>query len=498
MAESRRSFLTPLTSNHGARGSDTSQLIVLNTGRIVATQRPPIRPPTGSDRGGTLNLAPRFRRSNSVPPKLKGKSGGRHSSGHSVPQVDRLKAAPPQEVHGRGTQQLTASTGPSPQRKTKLLERWASQTLTPAGDNRLIADLATLTPLESSLDLAKATTSMISSEPVKFGQSGQAPAGDGQRKPATAATARAYRADLRDLSGFCAQKGWPLELEQLDERRLFAYLASLVKAGRSPSTLRRRLTAFRAHVVEGGQQLVSVQELHALEDRLLKSAGSQTAALVVSDDTIIREGLAAVLARRGVLTWTDRTSDAIPGTPEIWDYVIVWLPSRRGIDPFSSVQWVAAASPTGVPIVTLYPGKVTDLVRLRLAEAGARYAVPQAWLSERVEELPQMLATASLPVRFHLETPLALRQKLGLHLSGQLQPLLAAAALLDDDVWRPTRYEDAPRVNRNEMQRLRRIASVDAGIPPPLGRYSTAVRSAPTEPDWREVRRVVRQAFNLR
>lgn len=311
------------------------------------------------------------------------------------------------------------------------------------------------------------------------------------------ATARAYAADLRDLHDFSVRMRLPVSLDQVTERHLFAYLASLIKAGRSSSTVRRRLTAMRANVADNGHGLLTVSGLHAMEDHLQKSLGTQTTALIASDDAIVREGLAAVLSRQGVLTWTDRVSEAVAGDSEIWDYMIVWLPSRHGVDPFASVEWIATASANGVPIVTLHPDRLTVLARLRLAEAGARYAIPQSWLSERIEGLPQMLSTASLPVRFHLETPLALRQRLGLELSGQLQPLLDAAAHVDERVWRASRHEDAPRVDRSEIQRLRRIAKIHAGIPPPSGRYSTAVRSAPTAPDWREVRRVVRQALNF-
>lgn len=317
-------------------------------------------------------------------------------------------------------------------------------------------------------------------------------------KTRSKATDRAYRSDLRAIADFWADMGAPVPLEDLSEGYLFAYLASLVKAGRSTSTLRRRLTALRSYVSDHDHGALTIDGLHALEDRILRSATSRTSALVVSDDVIVREGLAAVLATQGVLTWSDRTADAHHGSAAVWDYVLVWLPSRRGIDPYSSVNWVAAASPTGAPIVALYPNKITDLFRLRLSEAGARYALPQVWLAEKVEELPQMLATASLPVRFHLETPLAIRQRLGLRLAGELEPLLAAASEVDEDVWRAAAHEDAPRLSRGEIQRLRRIAAETAGIPPPIGRYSTAVRNAPTTPDWREVRRVVRQAFNMR
>lgn len=315
--------------------------------------------------------------------------------------------------------------------------------------------------------------------------------------PRAEATVRAYRSDLRDIAEFVSDGGSTRSLDDLDDRHLFAYLVYLVRSGRSTSTIRRRLTALRSYVSDRQHPTLTVAGLHSMERRFLTSPAGPTSTLVISDDAIVREGLAALLGRQGVLTWPEVTSSAMFGGTAVWDYVLVWLPSRRGIDPFSSVDWVAAASTTGVPVVALYPTRITDLVRLRLAEAGARYALPQWWLANRVDELHQLLETATLPTRFHLETPLAIRQRLGLRLSGQLAPLLEAASEVDPAVWRSTAQEEAPRLGRSKVQRLRQIANDEAGIPPTTGRYSTAVRNAPTTPDWRDVRRIVRLAFNL-
>lgn len=319
----------------------------------------------------------------------------------------------------------------------------------------------------------------------------------GYHSPHSAATARAYRSDLRDVCDFWEGLGVTGGLEQLDERHVFAYLVGLVKAGRSPSTIRRRLTALRARVADQGHPVITVDGLHGIEDRLLRAATSRTAVMVASDDAIVREGLAAILSQQGILTWAGHTREALLGSMAVWDYVLVWLPSRQGVDPYSSVNWIAEAAASGVVVVALYPSRVTDLFRLRLAEAGARYALPQWWLSDRVEDLPQMIATATLPTRFHLETPLALRQELGLQLSGQLAPLLAAAMEVPDRIWRSSGADEDSALTRSEIQRFRKIAAFEAGIPPSADRYSTGLRSAPRVPDWREVRRVVRQSFNF-
>ncbi|WP_346027430.1 site-specific integrase [Arthrobacter parietis] len=312
------------------------------------------------------------------------------------------------------------------------------------------------------------------------------------------ATTRAYQSDLRDVCDFWERHGVAGGLDQLEERHVFAYLVSLMKTGRSPSTVRRRLTALRAWVTDQGHPAIAVDGLHRMEGSLLRSATSQTAVMIASDDAIVREGLTVILSQQGILTWAGDTRESLVGSAALWDYVLVWLPSRKGIDPYSSVNCASEAAATGVVVVALYPGQITDLFRLRLAEAGVRYALPQWWLSDRVEDFPQMITTATLPTRFHLETPLALRQELGFQLSGQLAPLLAAAMEVPEQVWRSYGFDENLVLTRSEVQKFRKIAAYQAGVPPSAARYSTGLRSASKIPDWREVRKVVRQSFNFR
>ena len=67
-------------------------------GRSVAPQRPPIRPPTSFNRGGTQQPGRRLRRSNSVPPKPKtsfltaGRSSGEEKSRKRILQRDGRRA----------------------------------------------------------------------------------------------------------------------------------------------------------------------------------------------------------------------------------------------------------------------------------------------------------------------------------------------------------------------------------------------------------------------
>ncbi|WP_130013924.1 hypothetical protein [Serinicoccus sediminis] len=238
---------------------------------------------------------------------------------------------------------------------------------------------------------------------------------------------------------------------------------------------------------------------HALREiagRLALLATSRTTVSVVSDDPIIREGLDTVLNRHGLLTWPSSVADAVTPSRGAWDYVLLWLPSREGIDPFASISHVARLSSSGVPVVTVYPGQITPLCRLRLSEAGARYALPQWWLSRHVESLSDTLARAELPAQFHLGTPLAIRQELGLGLDGQLEPLLDAAKQIPLEVWRNPEAS-ASMLARPQVHHLRGLA-LRAGVPLPLDRYSTATRKAPSTPAWRDVHRVVRGVFNFR
>lgn len=237
-------------------------------------------------------------------------------------------------------------------------------------------------------------------------------------------------------------------------------------------------------------------DLDDLTRRLARLAAGRTTISVVSDDPIMREGLDTVLNRHGVLTWPSTVETSLTPVRGAWDYVLLWLPSRAGIDPFSSIAHIPRLASSDVPVVTVYPGMITKLCRLRLAEAGARYAIPQWWLSQSVEKISELFARAELPAAFHLETPLALRQELGLRLSGELEPLLSAAMLIPERVWRD-RNAPAATLQRTEVTRLRRLA-LNAGLPPPDDRYSAVTRKAPSSPAWRDVHTMVRGIFNFR
>lgn len=315
----------------------------------------------------------------------------------------------------------------------------------------------------------------------------------------SAATLRAYAKDFEDLAEWCRSKGLP-STAALRSREVFAYLVDIHKRGRSLSTVRRRATMLRRIA---GTPLLDVppSELSRLERRVLRSDPGQASVLVISDDAIIRAGLGTVLSESGAISWADSTGALSPSTADVWDYILVWINSTRGLDRFSPIQKIralGAMTTTRVPVIALHAGEVNALVRLRLAEAGVRYVVPHPWLSEHIAELAELLSRAEVPIGFHLETPLAQRQRLGLSLNGELEPLLQVAAELPDTLWTGYLPQSHLPIGRSEIVRLRRIAAERAGIPAPdFSKYAASLRRAPDTPEWPRVREVVRVAFGF-
>ena len=335
--------------------------------------------------------------------------------------------------------------------------------------------------------------------------------GKGLQSTLSPASARAYKSDIRDIDQWCKGRGLNAGIVGLDERTLFAYLVELVHLGRSPATVRRRLTALRSFVdymetvpPAAGQPrlpMLKAEQLFTLEKRVPAELKTQTGVLIVSDDSIVRAGLASVLSESGVLCWSEKVKTVDAATFSVWDYVLVWVATSRGIDSFGAVEAIRALDSdltAQVPIVAVHPGKVSPVVRLRLVEAGMRYAVPQSWLSSNFGSLSALLANAEIPQRYHLETPLALRQKLDLSLSGDLGALLDAAAQMPSIVWTGHLSQDRLPISRKEILKVRLLALEKAGVPAPaFSKYATSLRAAPTLPEWSEVRKIVRLAFAI-
>ncbi len=310
---------------------------------------------------------------------------------------------------------------------------------------------------------------------------------------------RAYLADLADIRSWCASRQIP-GIPALTALDAFVYLVEQRRLGRAHATLRRRRTLLRK-LIAHGSVAISAGELGMVEDRFQKMGDDATTVLVVSDDAIIRAGLRAVLTDSRAGCWTEESERLSRPTADFWDYVLIWINYRHGLDPYGPLRHINSMGSTftaQTPIVAVYTGRLTPMLQLRLAEAGVRYAVPHAWLSDHLHLLAEMLDTASVPIQFHLDTALAMRQRLGLSLSGTIDALLSAAAEVPAVVWTGHLPQTHLPISRTEVTRLRRIAGELAGVPgPDFSKYATSAKRAPETPEWPRVREVVRQALNL-
>jgi CheY-like chemotaxis protein len=315
----------------------------------------------------------------------------------------------------------------------------------------------------------------------------------------SASTVRAYAKDFDDLEAWCRERGFA-STASLTARDVFAYLVDVHKRGRSLSTVRRRATMLRR--IAGTPLLeLAASELTRLEHRILRSSPGQASVLVISDDAIIQAGLRTVLTESGAVCWAEATDHLNPATAQAWDYILVWLNSVRRLDRFAAIPRIAALgsrTTTQVPVIAVHSGPVNSIVRLRLAEAGARYLVPHPWLSQHVTSLAGLLSAAEVPLDFHLDTALAQRQRLGLRLSGELAPLLDAAAALPEVLWTGYLPQSHLPIPRTEISRIRSIASELAGIPSPdFSKYAASLRRPPATPEWPRVRELVRAGWGI-
>lgn len=303
--------------------------------------------------------------------------------------------------------------------------------------------------------------------------------------------------EVRAVLEWCERR----EIGGLDARRVFAHCVELRRQGRTPATIRRRLAAIGASEVGVGHPGISVGLSPQMRGRLLNADASRASVLVLSDDSITRLGLWASVSETSALCWADPVAEMDAATMTVWDYALVWVSVPRGMDRYGAIPSFDAlddAVATALPIIGIYTGDLPLLVRLRLSEAGFRYAIPHSWISTNLHRLSELLTVADLPTRFHLETPLALRQRLGLSLSGRIATLLTPAAAFSREVWTSPVPQSQLPISRREIAHLRAIAVEKAGIPAPdFRRYATSTRRAPEAPEWGVVREVVRVSLGL-
>lgn len=205
------------------------------------------------------------------------------------------------------------------------------------------------------------------------------------------------------------------------------------------------------------------------------------------------------MTEAGAVSWAEGLDGIDPNIISVWDYVLIWINSSNGSDRFGAISRLATLSQevkTAITLIGVHGTHVNAVVQLRLAEAGFRYLVPHSWLSGNLAHLPDLLSSASIPIRFHLSTPLALRESLGLNLSGELAKLVDAASSLPEAVWLCRKLSPNEELTRATINQVRAIALHSAGVrAPDFTKYATSVRRPPELPEWPRVRELLRQGL---
>lgn len=318
------------------------------------------------------------------------------------------------------------------------------------------------------------------------------------------ASRRAYASDLADFDQWCRVHGLGTQHDsQLSGRYVFSYFLELARSGRARSTIRRKFTTLRRIAsISPAKFAFDPTDFARFERRILDANDERAKVLIISDDAVIRAGLRGVLSEVGAVCWSDSVEGIDPSIIMLWDYVLVWISSSRGSDRYGAISGVAALgqqATTAIPIVAVHGVDVAPAARLRLAEAGFRYLVPHSWLSGNLTKLSDLLSAADIPIRFHLETPLALRESLGLHLDGELAELVDMAAALPAYVWQNQPTSSETKLARANVNMLRAIALHSSGVPAPdFSKYATSMRRPPELPEWPRVRELLRQGLGYR
>lgn len=337
------------------------------------------------------------------------------------------------------------------------------------------------------------------------------------------ATRRAYAADLRAFEAWCERRDLARGPEATERDLLFAYLVSLLRAGRSLGTARRRLSALRAHS-RALRQLGASEEGRLVEWHRVNSmlpvpgavsaetegradathegaAAAVRSVLVVADDPIVRAGTDAVLTAGGALCWPITTDRVHPRILDVWDVVLLLVTGASGLDQFREASLLHRLDRRllrSAPVLVVHMRTASPTVRLRFAEAGASALLPYSWLLEAVSAGSPCITRATVPARYRLPAPEELRRSLGLRAQGSLETLLAEALELPAEVWSSHLPQSRLPIARSEVLRMRRVAYEGAGLPAPdFARFASSVRRAPELPEWSSVRAIVQSALGL-
>lgn len=322
----------------------------------------------------------------------------------------------------------------------------------------------------------------------------------------TLATLRAYRADLRDVRKWASSHGIDARM-QFEDAHIAAYFAQLIGGGMLASTLRRRASALRfaqrpdSAMLLGEPVIATDADTQAIERSAVAALRHRTTVLVAVHDPILRAGLIATLADAGIFCWGGEPTGLPAAGVSSWDYLIVWLDQQDGIDRHAGIEVVrglGVVTTTRVPVIGVVRQRPNPYLRLRMAEAGVRYAVSHAWLSANIGVLPRLLVESDIPDRYHLESPIALRARVGMALGGDVGAFLDEARTLPRAAWESTRSRSALGIRRADVEQLRRLSAQVAGVrPPPERPYASPSRSGPLLPTWASIQTVVRRSFGV-
>ncbi|WP_029089719.1 response regulator [Brevibacterium album] len=227
--------------------------------------------------------------------------------------------------------------------------------------------------------------------------------------------------------------------------------------------------------------------------------------LLISDDPILTLGLHSLLGREGLVV-TSADVDAVMDSARDhhWRPDLVLLRSV-GADSHHDRHRVLSALPRILgetarpPVACIGTGDEDDVLRLRMAEAGAFALVSQHELAVEWESLVAQSASRWRDSRFLLPPAEQIRRHLGFTASGALADFLRAAEEVapglaaglcpaaEGDA--PGHCEGKPVPSRTQIRKLRAVAAQTGGLPrPDASRYSTAIRQAPALPEWPLVR----------
>lgn len=321
------------------------------------------------------------------------------------------------------------------------------------------------------------------------------------------ASARAYAGDLRDLENWLTLQAVDGSLEKLTASQLHRYLRHLQIQGRSPSTVRRRLTTYRGLAEfcrrHGYRWTVDLEEV----GRSFRVAahidpmGASTPLIVSSDDELFLAGVRLWFNRSGIaeiVPSSDTTAWVPQSGVEESDCALIHLVPGSGADRFAKVREIAALSERGIAreLVVVTGSTLDPLVRLRLAEAGATFVYPYRLLARDPAQLATQIVHGALDQRFRLSSQWAMRQHLGLRWDGLLQPFLEEVAQLPTELWLSGRAQSDLPVSRAQVRAIQRSARDVAGLPEPdFRKYAASTRRPPELPEWARVRQFVRSLW---